>query len=105
MPNPDPEPLLTPTEAPPPRPRGSGTAWAIAFALVAITAIASITFLVRECSPAHMAGKVTAGIAQAFQPKVNASTVINTTLTRMANQSKLVVLSTFINVDITKANE
>jgi hypothetical protein len=105
MSNPDPEPFAARPEEPPPRPRASGTAWAIAFALVAITTIASITFLVRECSPAHMAAKVTAGIAQAFQPKVNASTVINTTLTRMANQSKLVVLSTFINVDITKANE
>jgi hypothetical protein len=105
MPNPDEEQAVTKTDPTPPRTRGSGNAWPTAFALVSITTIASVTFLVRECSPAHVARNVTAGIAQAFQPKVNASTIINTTLSRMANQSKLVVLSTFLNVDISKSNE
>ena len=104
MPDSDQEQIASKTAEPGP-PRGSGTAWAIAFALVSITAIAAIVYLLRECSPAHVARNVTAGIAQAFQPKVNATTVINTTLTRMVDQSKLVVLRTSVNVEITKSNE
>jgi hypothetical protein len=98
----EPSPVSKPTEPPP---RGSGTAWAIAFAVVSVTAIAALTFLLRQCSPAHISRNVAEGLAQAFQPKVNANTVINTTLTRMADQSKLVVLSTHINVEITKSDE
>ena len=105
MSNPDQQPEAVKTDETIPPRRGPGAAWPIAFALVAITAIAAITFIVRECSPAHVAKNVTAGIAQAFQPKVNSTTIINTTLSRMANQSKLVVLSTSVNVEITKSNE
>jgi len=85
--------------------RSSGTAWAIAFAVVAVTAIACIAFMFRECSPARISRTVSSGLAQAFQPKVNVNTVIYTTLSNMVNQSKLVVLSTHINVDLTKSNE
>lgn len=59
----------------------------------------------RECSPAHISRNISSGLAQAFQPKVNVNTVIYTTLSNMVNQSKLVVLSTQINVDLTKSNE
>jgi hypothetical protein len=85
--------------------RTSGTAWAIAFAMVGITAIAAITFMFRECSPAHLAQIASSGLAQAFQPRVNVNTVIYTTLSNMVSQSKLVVLNTHINVDLTKSNE
>jgi len=94
-----------PARAPTPKPPSSGTAWAIAFAVVAITAIAAVTFMFRECSPAHISQTVSAGLAQAFQPQVNVNTVIYTTLSNMVNQSKLVVLSTQLNVDLTKSNE
>ena len=92
-----------PTDSPPPR--GSGVAWAIAFSLVSISAIAAITFLLRQCSPAHISQNIATGLAQAFQPQINANTVINTTLNRMADQSKLVVLSASVNVEITKSDE
>ena len=96
------EPLIT---KPTPRSSGSGTAWAIAFAVVAVTAIAAVAFMFRECSPAYISRNISSGLAQAFQPKVNVNTVIYTTLSNMVNQSKLVVLSTQINVDLTKSNE
>src|SRR4051812_29928884 len=86
-------------------PSGSGTAWAIAFAVVAVTAIAAVAFMFRECSPAHISRNISAGLAQAFQPKVNVNTVIYTTLSNMVSQSKLVVLSAQINADLTKSNE
>jgi hypothetical protein len=95
----NPEPL------PPSRPKNAGVAWAIAFAVVAVTAIAAVAFMFRECSPAHIAQVTSTGLAQAFQPRVNVNTIIYTTLSNMVSQSKLVVLSTHINVDLTKSNE
>src|SRR3954451_12632849 len=86
-------------------PSGSGTAWAIAFAVVAVTAIAAVAFLFRECSPAHIANVTSSGLAQAFRPRVNVNTVIYTTVSNMVNQSKLVVLANHINVDLSKSNE
>src|SRR5256885_1500504 len=103
---PEPEQQTAPlTTKPIPSPSGSGTAWAIAFAVVAITAIAAVSFMFRECSPARISRNISSGLAQAFQAKVNVNTIIYTTLSNMVNQSKLVVLSTQINVDLTKSNE
>src|SRR5258706_13723740 len=79
--------------------------WPIAFALVGISAIAAGTFIFHECSPARLSQNIAAGLAQAFQPQVNVNSVVYTTLSNMVNQSKLVVLSTHINVDMTKTNE
>ncbi len=83
----------------------SGPAWPIAFALVAITAIAAVAFIFHECSPARMSRTIASGLAQAFQPQVNVNSVVYTTLSNMINQAKLVVLTTQINVDMTKADE
>src|SRR5947207_4211903 len=102
---PDLEEKKEPATIPQRRSFGAGTAWAIAFAVVAVTAIAAVAFMFRECSPAHISRNISSGLAQAFQPKVNVNTVIYTTLSNMVNQSKLVVLSTQINVDLTKSNE
>src|SRR3954467_1967449 len=90
---------------PPNPPKNSGVAWAIAFAVVAVTAIAAVAFLFRECSPAHIANVTSSGLAQAFRPRVNVNTVIYTTVSNMVNQSKLVVLANHINVDLSKSNE
>ena len=103
MPNPEQQPEVSKT--PTPVRSNSGTAWAIAFAVVAIGAIAAGAFIFRECSPAHISRGITSRLAQAFQPQVNVNTVIYTTLSNMVNQSKLVVLLTQINVDLTKSNE
>jgi len=94
-----------PTPETKPAARSSGNAWAIAFAVVAVTAIAAVAFMFRECSPAHVSRTVSSGLAEAFQPKINVNTVIYTTMSNMVNQSKLVVLSTHINVDLMKSNE
>src|SRR3954470_24915389 len=77
---------------------GSGTAWAIAFAVVAVTAIAAVAFIFHECSPRGISGNIASNLAQAFQPQINASTLVFSTVSNMVNQSKLVVLSTSINV-------
>src|SRR3954466_10839588 len=90
----------------PPAPRsGSSPAWAIAFAVVAVTAIAALAFIFHECSPRRISVNLARGLAQAFQPQVNANTLVFSTVSNMVNQSKLVVLSTSINVEMNKSNE
>ena len=103
MGSPEEQPPVPPSS--PPVRSGSGTAWAIAFAVVAVTAIAAVAFIFHECSPRRISGDIARGLAQAFQPQVNANTLVFSTVSNMVNQSKLVVLSTSINVEMTKSNE
>lgn len=85
--------------------RNSSTAWAISFAVVAVTAIAALAFIFHECSPRRISRDVATGLARAFQPQVNANTLVFSTVSNMVNQSKFVVLSTSINVEMAKSNE
>lgn len=103
MADPEEQPAARPVDRP--AKPASGPAWPIAFSLVAITAIAAVAFIFHECSPARLSRTIAGGLAQAFQPQVNVNSVVYTTLSNMVNQSKLVVLTTQINVDMTKADE
>ena len=75
--------------------------WAKAFAWVAVTGILASAFLLRECGKhterlAQIAKETAAdgiaAIAGAFKPTINVNSTISTTVSRMRDAAKLVVL-------------
>ncbi|HEX7860926.1 MAG TPA: DUF4230 domain-containing protein [Verrucomicrobiae bacterium] len=88
-----------PEEAPPQR----GSAWPIAFTVIAIALIAFGGFIFKTCvdQPRRMAET----IANATRPQVNISTVIQTSLERLREESKLVVYTADVSVMVTKVSD
>lgn len=88
-----------PEEAPPQR----GYAWPIAFTIIAIALIAFGGFVFKTCvdQPRRMAET----IANATRPQVNISTVIQTSLERLREESKLVVYTADVSVMVTKVSD
>lgn len=88
-----------PDEAPP----RSGSSWPIAIAVIAIAVIALAGFIFKSClnQPAHIAES----IAKAAQPQVTVNTVIQTSLERLRDESKLVVFTADVAVMVTKFSD
>ena len=88
-----------PEDAPP----RSGPAWPIAITVIAIAVIALGGFIFKTCvdQPRRMAET----IANATRPQVNVSTVIQTSLERLREESKLVVYTADVSVMVTKISD
>jgi hypothetical protein len=86
-------------EAPP----KAGSAWPIAFAVIGIGLIALAGFIFKSCvdQPARMAETIT----RASQPQITVNTVIQTSLERLREESKLVVYTADVAVMITKVSD
>ena len=89
----------TPDDAPP----RTGSAWPIAFAVIGIGLIALAGFIFKSCldQPARMAET----IARASQPQITVNTVIQTSLERLREESKLVVYTADVSVMVTKVSD
>jgi LPXTG-motif cell wall-anchored protein len=86
-------------EAPP----KTGSAWPIAFAVIGIGLIALAGFIFKSCldQPARMAETM----ARATQPQISVNTVIQTSLERLREESKLVVYTADVAVMVTKVSD
>jgi hypothetical protein len=84
-------------------PQRTGSAWPIAIAVIAIGLIGLAGFVFKTCvdQPASMAER----IARATQPQINISTVIQTSLERLREESKLVVYTADVAVMVTKISD
>jgi hypothetical protein len=79
--------------------------WPAAFALVGITAIIAIAIFLHRNNPIRQAASAASEWAAAFKPSINSQTVILSSLARLTNQAKLVVLSATLDVEIVKSSE
>lgn len=88
--------------------------WAKAFALVAVTGILASAFLLRECGKhterlAQIAKETAtdgiAAVAGAFKPTINVNSTISTTVSRMRDAAKLVVLVEEVDVTVQKTSD
>lgn len=120
---------LEPREQPAPQPesvtpiiirRSSSTAWAVASVfVVAILAAAYIVYTVIYSLPAKVvetggeavnttiaeASRIPERLAGAFKPAVNVNTVFSSAIKNARNQSKLVVMTAEVDVNIDKTSE
>jgi hypothetical protein len=87
----------------PPQEHHRGSAWPIAIAVISIAVVALAGFIFKSCidQPARLAESV----ARAAQSQVIINTVIQTSLERLRDESKLVVHTAEIAVMITKFSE
>jgi hypothetical protein len=83
----------------------SSFGWPAACALVAIAGIIVGALFLHSNNPFRHAADVATGIAAAFKPTVNSQTIILSSLARLTNQSKLVVLSATLDVEVVKSSE
>lgn len=111
--NPKLEPPAEPPSPPASQPRIVWN-WAKTFALVAVTGILASAFLLRECGKhterlAQIAKETTtdgiAAIAGAFKPTISVNSTISTTVSRMRDAAKLVVLVEEVDVTVQKASD
>ncbi len=84
--------------------------WPLAVMAVLIVSIIAGTYVIVTVlklgqKVVEAPAKMVAGIQDAFRPRVTVNTVISTTLDRLKNESKLVVLTARVNVEITKESE
>jgi hypothetical protein len=89
-------PIEPPAAQPPSR-------WPIAVAAIAISLIILAGYVFRSC--ADKPAKVAESVSKALQPQVSISTVIQTSLERLRDESKLVVFTADVAVMITKFSE
>lgn len=84
-------------------PQHSGFAWPVAISVIAIALIALAGFVFKTCvdQPVRLAESV----ARATQPQVTISTVIQTSLERLREESKLVVYTADVAVMVTKISD
>jgi hypothetical protein len=77
--------------------------WPAAVCVVALGLIGLAAFVFKSCAnqPAHFAETV----AKALQPQINVNTIIQTSLNRLRDESKLVVYTADVSVMITKYSE
>src|SRR5687767_768825 len=87
----------------PPQNQPRGSAWPIAIAVIAIAVVALAGFIFKSCldQPTHLAES----IARATQPQININTVIQTSLERLRDESKLVVYTADVAVMVTKFSD
>ncbi len=105
-------PTASPASSPPPAvpPQRPVFGWPAAFATVAIMGLLMVIVVVRSCqsTASKAAANVSAIIATAadlFKPKVNVTTALFTSLESLKQESKLVVLTATLNVEILKQSE
>lgn len=86
-----------------PAPQHSPSRWPIAIAVIALALIALVAFMFKTCAekPAQLASAV----QEATRPQYNINTVIQTSLERLRDESKLVVYTADVAVMITKYSE
>ncbi len=77
--------------------------WPIAVAAIFISFIVLAGFVFKTC--AEKPARVAESIAQAMQPQISISTVIQTSLEKLRDESKLVVFTANVSVMITKFSE
>lgn len=84
-------------------PQRTGSAWPIAITVIVIAMIGLAGFIFKSCvdQPARLAET----IAKATQPQVSISTVIQTSLERLREESKLVVYTADVAVMVTKVSD
>lgn len=84
-------------------PQRTGSAWPIAITVIAIALIALAGFIFKSCvdQPTRMAET----IARATQPQVTVNTIIQTSLERLRDESKLVVYTADVAVMVTKISD
>jgi hypothetical protein len=86
-------------EAPP----RSGSTWPIAIAIIAIALIALAGFIFKRC--ADQPNRLAESIARATQPQMTINTIIQTSLQRLRDESKLVVYTADVSVMVTKFSD
>jgi hypothetical protein len=84
-------------------PQRSSSSWPLAIAAVAIALIALIAFVFKSC--AGQSNEIASAIQGATQPQYNINTVIQTSLERLREESKLVVFTADVAVMVTKFSE
>lgn len=84
-------------------PQRTGSVWPIAIAVIAVALIALAGFIFKSCvdQPTRMAET----IARATQPQVTINTIIQTSLERLRDESKLVVYTADVAVMVTKVSD
>jgi len=87
----------------PPREHHRGSAWPIAIAVIAIAVVALAGFIFKSCidQPSRLADTV----GRATQSQVVINTIIQTSLERLRDESKLVVYTADVAVMVTKFSE
>lgn len=84
-------------------PQRTGSAWPIAIAVIAIGLIALAGFIFKSC--VDQPAKLAETIAKATQPQVTINTIIQTSLERLRDESKLVVYTADVAVMVTKVSD
>src|SRR5438105_1945767 len=77
--------------------------WPIAIAAVFISLIVLAGFMFKTC--ADKPSRLAESVAKAMQPQVSINTVIQSSLERLRDESKLVVFTANVSVMITKFSE
>jgi hypothetical protein len=77
--------------------------WPLAFAAVAISLVLLVAFMFRTCAPRPP--QLASAIQEAARPHYNVNTIIQTSLERLREESKLVVYTADVAVMITKLSE
>ena len=87
----------------PPQKQHRGSAWPIAIAVISIAVVALAGFIFKSCldQPTHLADTV----ARATQSQVTINTIIQTSLERLRDESKLVVYTADVAVMVTKFSD
>ena len=88
------------SEEAPPR---SSSSWPIAIAVIAVALIALAAFIFKSC--AEQPVRLAENVAKATQPQVTINTVIQTSLERLRDESKLVVYTADVAVMVTKFSD
>ena len=84
-------------------PHKSSSGWPIAIAVIAVALIVLVAFVFKTC--AGKTNDIAKTVEDALQPKYNISTVIQTSLERLRDESKLVVYTADVAVMVTKFSE
>jgi hypothetical protein len=84
-------------------PQRTGSSWPIVFAVIAIALIAFAGFIFKSCI--DQPNRVAENIAKAAQSQVTINTIIQTSLQRLREESKLVIYTADISVMVTKFSE
>jgi hypothetical protein len=86
-----------------PRVQQPPSRWPIAVAAIAISLVVLAGFILKAC--ADKPARIAESVAQAVQPQISISTVIQTSLERLRDESKLVVYTADVAVMVTKFSE
>lgn len=84
-------------------PQRGGSSWPIAIAVVAVALIALVAFVFKTC--ANKPSQIASALQGAAAPQYNISTIIQTSLERLREESKLVVYTADVAVMVTKFSE